>query len=127
MVILMVYMHPHYDKDANAVTYDHTELPSSTPLINPRLGFNYDMKGDRSVQLRGGTGLFSGRFPFVWIGNQVANPDFFFYNMTDPDFKFPQIWRTNLGYDRKLSNGWTISTDLSIPKTFNRKWSGIMD
>ena len=73
------------------------------------------MAGDRSSQLRGGTGLFSGRFPAVWIGNQVANPDFFFYNMTDPDFKFPQVWRTSLGYDRKI-NDWTATVDLLYTK-----------
>ena len=106
----------YFNADGDAVTFDHTELPSSTPLINPRIGFNYDIKGDRTAQLRGGTGLFSGRFPFVWIGNQVANPDFFFYNMTDPDFKFPQIWRTNLGYDKRFGSGWIGTIDLLYTK-----------
>ncbi len=47
--------------------------PSSKPLFAPRLGFNYDIKGDRSVQLRGGTGIFTGRVPFVWLSNQYSN------------------------------------------------------
>ncbi|GJM36301.1 MAG: cell envelope biogenesis protein OmpA [Saprospiraceae bacterium] len=100
------------DENGKGVTFDHTTLPENNPLINPRFGFNYDIKGDRSSQLRGGTGLFAGRFPFVWIGNQVANPDFFFYNMTDPDFKFPQVWRTNLGFDQKVGQGWIATVDL---------------
>ncbi|MGA0232347.1 MAG: TonB-dependent receptor, partial [Saprospiraceae bacterium] len=100
----------------NDITFAHTTLPSSTPLINPRIGFNYDINGDRSAQLRGGTGLFSGRFPFVWIGNQVANPNFYFYNMTDPDFKFPQVWRTSLGYDRQFGDGWIATVDLLYTK-----------
>ena len=104
------------DEDGNDVTFDHTTLPTGNLLINPRFGFNYDVNGDRTVQLRGGSGLFSGRFPFVWIGNQVANPDFFFYNMTDPDFKFPQIWRTNLGYDRQFGEGWIGTVDLVYTK-----------
>ncbi len=104
------------DEEGMDVTFDHTTLPSSTPLINPRVGFNYDINGDRSAQLRGGTGLFAGRFPFVWIGNQVANPNFFFYNMTDPDFKFPQVWRTSLGYDREFGNGWIATVDLLYTK-----------
>ncbi|NNE15729.1 MAG: TonB-dependent receptor [Saprospiraceae bacterium] len=104
------------NEEGEDVTFDHTTLPSSTPLINPRIGFNYDVKGDRSEQLRGGTGLFSGRFPFVWIGNQVANPNFFFYNMTDPDFKFPQIWRSSLGYDKQFGNGWIGTVDLLYTK-----------
>lgn len=104
------------DEEGNNVTFDHTTLPSSTPLINPRIGFNYDINGDRSAQLRGGTGLFSGRFPFVWIGNQVANPNSFFYNVTDPDFKFPQVWRTSLGYDREFGEGWVGTVDLLYTK-----------
>jgi len=106
----------YFDSDGNSVFFDHTELPSSKPLFNPRVGFNYDINGDRSAQLRGGTGLFSGRFPFVWVGNQVANPNFFFYTVTDPNFRFPQVWRTNLGYDRRVGNDWTFSTDIMYTK-----------
>ncbi len=105
----------YYNAEGEAVTYDHTELPQGNILINPRFGFNYDVFGDRSTQLRGGSGLFAGRFPAVWIGNQVANPDFFFYNMTDPNFRFPQVWRTNLGYDQKISD-WTATIDLLYTK-----------
>ncbi|MBP6827374.1 MAG: TonB-dependent receptor [Saprospiraceae bacterium] len=109
----------YYDEDGKPVKFDHTVLPKKTPLISPRIGFNYDFKGDRSRILRGGSGLFTGRFPFVWIGNQVANPDFFFYCVTDPDFKFPQVWRTNIGYDHKLGNGWTATVDLLYTKNIN--------
>lgn len=105
----------YFDEDGNSVFYDHTVFPSQTPLINPRLGFNYNMS-EGAAQLRGGTGLFSGRFPFVWVGNQVANPNFFFYTVTDPDFKYPQIWRTNIGYDRKFDNGWVFTTDFVYTK-----------
>ncbi|MDQ3015560.1 MAG: TonB-dependent receptor [Bacteroidota bacterium] len=104
------------DEDGNIVTFDHTVLPESTPLFSPRLGFNYDFHGDQRAQIRGGTGLFTGRFPFVWIGNQVANPNSFFYCVTDPDFKYPQVWRSNLGYDRKLGAGWTVTMDLIYTK-----------
>jgi len=106
----------YYDEEGNGVKFDHTTLPSSTPLINPRIGFNYDITGDRTQQLRGGTGLFSGRFPFVWVGNQVANPNSWFYNMTDPDFKYPQIWRTSLGYDQKFGEGWIGTVDMIYTK-----------
>ena len=92
----------YFDADAKPVKFDHTVLPEQKPLLSPRVGFNYDLQGDRSTVLRGGTGLFTGRFPFVWIGNQVANPNFFFYNVTDPDFKFPQVWRSNLGLDQRF-------------------------
>jgi len=101
----------YYNAEGEPVMYNHTDLPTGNLLVNPRFGFNYDITGDRTSQVRGGTGLFAGRFPAVWIGNQVANPDFFFYNMTDPDFRFPQVWRTNIGYDQKFA-GWTGTVDL---------------
>ncbi|OEK05566.1 TonB-dependent receptor [Roseivirga misakiensis] len=109
----------YYDENNEPVQFDHTELPTNKPLISPRIGFNWDVNGDQSFQLRGGSGLFTGRFPFVWLGNQVANPDFFFYTVTDPDFQFPQVWRTNIGYDRSFGDGWFVTTDLIYTKDIN--------
>ncbi|MFD0794202.1 carboxypeptidase regulatory-like domain-containing protein [Mucilaginibacter litoreus] len=48
-------------------------LPKKRIMFSPRIGFNWDVNGDRSVQLRGGTGIFTGRFPFVWIVNQASD------------------------------------------------------
>jgi hypothetical protein len=109
----------YYNEAGTPVKLDHTVLPSTAPLFSPRVGFNYDVKGDRSMQVRGGTGLFTGRFPFVWISNQVANPNFFFYCITSPDFQFPQVWRSNLGYDMKLPDNWFVSADLIYTKDMN--------
>ena len=109
----------YFNGEAQPVKLSSTTLPNQKPLFSPRVGFNYDIKGDRSQQFRGGSGLFTGRFPFVWIGNQVANPAFFFYCVTDPNFKFPQVWRTNLGYDHKFNNGWLVSADAIYTKDIN--------
>lgn len=109
----------YYNGDAQPTKLSSTTLPAQKPLFSPRVGFNYNIKGDGSQQLRGGSGLFTGRFPFVWIGNQVANPAFFFYCVTDPNFKFPQVWRTNLGYDHKFNNGWSVSADVIYTKDVN--------
>ena len=97
----------------------NTQMPSSDWLVSPRVGFNYDVNGDSTFQLRGGSGLFTGRFPFVWLGNQVGNPNFWFQQNVDPNYKFPQVWRTNLGIDHKYDNGLIVTADLSYTKDFN--------
>ncbi|MCX6333426.1 MAG: carboxypeptidase regulatory-like domain-containing protein [Bacteroidia bacterium] len=48
-------------------------LPKSRIMWSPRIGFNWDALGNKTLQVRGGTGLFTGRVPFVWISNQFSN------------------------------------------------------
>jgi hypothetical protein len=132
------------DEDGNTVRYATDKLPGSNLLFSPRFGFNWDARGDRSTQLRGGTGIFTGRPAYVWISNQIGengvltgfaqaddsdtnpltyrpfNPDPNHYKptnvtgapaasyalaFTDPDFKFPQLWRTNIAVDQRLPWG----------------------
>ncbi|MEN1785022.1 MAG: carboxypeptidase regulatory-like domain-containing protein, partial [Bacteroidota bacterium] len=52
--------------NGETVFFDSTQLPNNDFLISPRVGFNWDIEGNSSIQLRGGSGLFTGRFPFVW-------------------------------------------------------------
>ncbi len=64
--------------EASFPGYRTDRTPSTKPLLAPRLGFNYDVLGDRSLQLRGGTGIFTGRVPFVWLSNQYGNSGMLF-------------------------------------------------
>ena len=61
------------DKNGNPRNYSSGEWPKSKVSLSPRLGFNYDVMGDRSLTLRGGTGIFTGRVPFVWLTNMPTN------------------------------------------------------
>jgi hypothetical protein len=47
--------------------------PSGNALWSPRVGFNYDARGDASTIIRGGIGVFSGRPPYVWVSNAFVN------------------------------------------------------
>jgi Carboxypeptidase regulatory-like domain len=110
------YVNPN---TGETVFLDNTKMPNNDWLISPRVGFNYDVKGDNTFQVRGGSGLFTGRFPFVWLGNQIGNPNVFFYQMVDPDYKFPQVWRTNVGTDYKFESGLILTGDVSYTKDIN--------
>jgi hypothetical protein len=128
-------------------------LPKATPLWSPRIGFNWDVASDQKTQVRGGTGVFSGKPAYVWISNQIGNtgiliaevrqlaattafpfnpdPDryklaptggsaaSYSLNVTDEDFKFPQVWRTNIAVDRRLPGDIVSTTEYLYAKDIN--------
>ena len=61
------------DETGAAATYSSGKLPDSKPLWSPRVGFNWDVRSDQKTQLRGGTGIFTGKPAYVWISNQIGN------------------------------------------------------
>jgi hypothetical protein len=143
---------------------DVSSWPNTQLLFSPRFGFNYDVLGDRSLQIRGGSGLFTGMLPFVWFTNQPTNsgliqvpeigwgpgnanlaglafrPDYKAYISSNPtlfpqspstlpsgsalaqvgkDFKFPQIWRSNLGIDVELPWNMIFTGEVIYSKDIN--------
>lgn len=141
---------------ANGMKMNTGVLPAKRILASPRFGFNWDMYGDRSLQVRGGTGIFTGKVPFVWIVSQSGdngmlqttigingtantpgpfNPDPKAYvpssapipgsiipttiEALDPNFKFPQSWKSSLGMDKKFAGNGIFTLDAVFTKDIN--------
>lgn len=146
------------DPSGNKIKYNPNSWPTGSPLVSPRVGFNYDVKGDKDLIVRGGTGVFTGRLPFVWFTNQPSNaygvqatvevtkaadlstlifnadptaylnkfpatpgtlPSGASFAKVDSDFKFPQVWRTSIGIDKKLPFDLDFSADIIYTKEMN--------
>jgi hypothetical protein len=149
------------NKAVSAMTFANGEklntgvMPKTQVLFEPRVGFNYDLKGEGKTQFRGGTGVFTGRPPYVFLSNQIGNngvltgfvdvsgaaaaqygftadpnkyfipstptlPSTFDLALTDENYKFPQVWKTNLAVDQKLPFfGLVASAEYLYNKTLN--------
>ncbi len=66
---------PYYPKkyDYQETHIDTGRWPNSSVTFSPRVGFSWDVFGDKSFKVRGGTGLFSGRLPLVFFTNMPTN------------------------------------------------------
>lgn len=88
---LPVYPSLENNKNPNFATYDFggnkystDQLPAARLSVSPRVGFNWDLTGDRKFIVRGGTGVFVGRLPYVWlvsvVGNSNVGQTSYYYN-----------------------------------------------
>ena len=59
--------------DYNGKNIDTGKWPTTKIRISPRVGFTWDVLGDKSLKVRGGTGFFSGRLPLVFFTNMPTN------------------------------------------------------
>ena len=62
-----------YVVDGKERHIDTGKWPSSAITASPRVGFSWDVLGNNSLKVRGGTGLFSGRLPLVFFTNMPTN------------------------------------------------------
>ncbi|MBO9681614.1 MAG: TonB-dependent receptor [Flavisolibacter sp.] len=149
------------DENGNDEHFDVSKFPDAKILFSPRLGFTYDVAGDRSIIVRGGTGIFTGRIPFIWLVNQVGDngviraqyqalpselpnikystdrttyiptnppavgttiPSGSSYSAVAKDFKMPQVWRTNLAFEKKVSTSAVASVEAIYTKMINNAY-----
>ena len=57
------------DLDYDGRHIDTGKWPSANIIFSPRFGFSYDVFGDKTLKIRGGSGWFSGRLPLVFFTN----------------------------------------------------------
>ncbi|GAC1592142.1 MAG: carboxypeptidase regulatory-like domain-containing protein [Ginsengibacter sp.] len=144
------------DKDGTMTHFNTGRFPKAKLLISPRVGFRWRVP-EENLTVRGGTGIFTGKIPFVFLTNMPSNsgvyqtgsvinspadlasitfnpdPDYYLnkfpssitakapgsFVLIDPNFKFPQVFRTNLGLDKSLGHGFTATVDLMYTKDVN--------
>ena len=105
-------------------------VPNASVSFSPRVGFNWDITGNQNLILRGGTGLFVGRLPFVWlisaVGNSGMGQTSFIASQKDPS-KIPTFTTSQDDMLRQIgatsmttipSSATILSDDLRMPKTW---------
>lgn len=113
---------PYFDaltfKDGT--TYNIGKAPMNNVIFSPRLGFNWNPKGDKTLQVRGGTGIFAGPPPFVWISNQASNNGIQFGSFTNAANKTvfnidPNAYRPTAGAPNASYSTAMVSSDFKYP------------
>ena len=109
-----------FDTDPNFALFGvkTEQMPKVNPLFAPRVGFNWDVKGDATTQLRGGAGLFTGRVPFVWVSNQFSNTGVTNILFNANSTTTPALSTIRFNYNANDTHmGSTIPSNTTVPQT----------
>ncbi len=129
---------PEFSKYSNKI--------NSKPQINPRFSFEYKFDENKKYVLKGGTGFFTGRMPFVWYayahyisGTKYYNIDYrpttnlaivndvsqieslqsrplTEINLVDNNFNLPRDWKSNINFEMHLKNNFTLTFEGTYTK-----------
>lgn len=144
---------PYFDalKFKDGRSYNIGEAPGNAVILSPRVGFNWDVIRNKTLQIRGGFGIFSGPPPFVWLSNQASNNGIQFgatqtigtptsgtnspitpgtgvaFN-TNPDENRPTSAAANTSYsvaltDKNFKYPTVMKSSLAVDKKFANDWT----
>ena len=107
-----------YDLDFGGKHIDTGLWPKNRLQVSPRVGFNWDVLGNKSLTVRGGTGIFTGRLPLVFFTNMPTNA-----NLVQNSVQFTTTYKDGVptGHDSRLDQlaGGMITDMDEIIKKFN--------
>ena len=107
--------------DGSDLKFQTNSFPSSTLMISPRVAFNWDANGDKTLQVRGGLGVFTGRIPMVWMTNQAGGIGTITTNAIYTPTSTPSINTANVNFYTSLEDLASKNPALfnSLPKNEN--------
>jgi hypothetical protein len=102
----------------DGIKVDVAKYPSPQPVISPRIGFNYNPLKNQALQIRGGSGIFAGTPPYVWLSNQAGNNGVLFGDINVRD----SIGKLGLGFTGdintyKPAEGAATRSDIAVTES----------
>ena len=108
------------------------DMPKARLNISPRIGFNWDVLKNRNLIVRGGSGIYTGRIPFVWIVSAAGNSNCLQAQFIDSKGTSAPAFSTSINgilnglYDGEFKQGdlpapqntTIMDTELKMPETW---------
>ncbi|MEC3906824.1 carboxypeptidase regulatory-like domain-containing protein [Tamlana sp. 2201CG12-4] len=136
---------PLSDEVANTPEFSSYKNEIKTaPHFNPRISFEYSLPNNNLLKFRGGSGLFTGRLPYLWFAyaEYISGTEYFNVdlrpegeqpivknikdlasenpiaeiNLVDTGFQLPREWKSNIGVNLKLPKNLNLAFDASYTK-----------